>query len=144
MKFDPTTRTRAIADPFDRIFNRSIADFVGTDAMASMPSVNVQQIEGGFSIELAAPGLAKEDFNISIDKNRLVISVERTRENDETTPTFTRREFNYDKFARSFFLPKTIDRDAISAAYESGILNVTLPKKEEVVKQEKVRTIAIS
>ncbi len=128
---------------FDEIFNRSISDFVGTDFVMNMPSVNVVETETGYTIELAAPGLSKGEFKIDIEKDRLFVSSEKEVTEEVTERKFTRKEFNYSSFKRSFFLPKSIDRGAITANYENGVLSVVLPKKHEVVIEEKGRTIEI-
>jgi HSP20 family protein len=97
----------------------------------NLPSVNVAETDLGFRIELAAPGLEKGDFKLSLDKDILTIKVEKTASEEESTETFVRREFNYTKFERSFQLPKTIDHDKIDAKYDAGVLHVSLPKREE-------------
>ena len=97
----------------------------------NLPSVNVAETDLGFRIELAAPGLEKSDFKLSLDKDVLTIKVEKTASEEEVAETFVRREFNYTKFERSFQLPKTIDHDKIDAKYDAGVLHVSLPKREE-------------
>ncbi len=97
----------------------------------SMPAVNILENEDKFSIELAAPGLNKEDFNIKFDNGKLTISAKKQEEKD--TNKYTKREFNYAGFSRSFVVPKQkVDDGKITAAYENGVLNITLPKREEV------------
>lgn len=128
---------------FDEIFNRSISDFVGSDFVMNMPSVNIVENETGFTLELAAPGLVKDDFKIDIEKDRLFVSAKNESTEEVTEGKFTRNEFNYSSFKRSFFLPKSIDREAILASYTNGVLSVVLPKRAEVVIEEKGRTIEI-
>lgn len=94
------------------------------------PATNVYETADAYVIELAVPGMAKEDFSINLEKEVLTISSEKEINVDETI-TFSRREFGIDKFKRSFIVPKSIDVDQIMADYEAGILKVTLPKKEE-------------
>ena len=115
--------------------NRSVADVVGRDFTVNQPSVNIVEEADQHLIHLAAPGLTKEDFIIKIDKDHLVISSE--KEQNETGK-FTRKEFNYSSFKRSFYLPKEINKDGISAEYNNGILNVTLLKKEEAKEKDPV------
>ncbi len=105
----------------------------------NVPAANVQETETGLSLALATPGLKKEDLNIKVENNMLTISYQ--PEATETQETFTRREFGMNAFERSFQLPKTVDADAITAAYSDGILTVQLPKRE--VKNE-VKEISIS
>ncbi|MDX1477466.1 MAG: Hsp20/alpha crystallin family protein [Saprospiraceae bacterium] len=142
IKFDPMM-PRTFSNMFDNFFNRSISDFVGSDFVMNMPSVNVVETDNGYGLEVAAPGLAKEDFDISVEKDRLTISARKEAKEEVNEDKFTRREFNYASFQRSFYLPETIDKDAIEARYENGVLRLSLPKKAEIVKEEKGRTIEI-
>ena len=142
IKFDPMM-PRTFNNFFDNFFNRSVSDFVGSDFVMSMPSVNVVETDQGYGLEVAAPGLTKEDFDISVEKDHLTISASKEAKEEVTQDKFTRREFNYTSFKRSFYLPESIDKDAIEARYENGVLRLSLPKKAEVVKEEKGRTIKI-
>jgi len=99
----------------------------------SQPSVNIKEAEDLFLLELAAPGLKKEDFNIEIEQDQLILSAEK----ESTKEEYSRREFNYSSFTKTFHLDQTIDSDKISAQYEDGILSMTLPKKEEAKKETK-------
>ncbi|GAB3801783.1 Hsp20/alpha crystallin family protein [Spirosoma humi] len=102
----------------------------------NVPAVNVKETETGFQLELAAPGLKKEDLKINVDNNKLTIAYQSEAKSEETTEKFTRQEFGFTSFERSFRLPKTVNADAIKAAYAAGILTVELPKVE--VKEEKL------
>lgn len=104
------------------------------------PSVNIIKHEDKTVLEIAAPGLEKEDFKLEVEKDQLIISVE--KENSENTEevNYSRQEFNYMKFKRSFHLPETINTNDIGASYHAGILSITLPKKAEAVQ----KTIAIA
>ncbi len=101
----------------------------------SVPAVNIQENFANFAIQLAAPGLKKENFAIEVEDNVLKVSAEvttNTEKSDEKEKSkFTRKEFNYSSFTRSFTLPETVHVDEINAAYEDGVLTITLPKKEE-------------
>jgi HSP20 family protein len=99
--------------------------------MRNMPSANIREKEKQFEVELAAPGMDKKDFRIEIDNNILSISAEREDEKTEEKDNYTRREFSYNSFARSFQIPPSVNAEAIQAAYTHGILTLTLPKKEE-------------
>lgn len=123
-------------------FNRDITSFFGNDASISQPSVNVVETENDFRIDLAVPGLDKEDFNLEVDRNRLTISAEKTHREEVNEDQFMRREFNYTSFTRSFQLPETVNAEAIAANYKNGVLSVTLPKLEEM-KGEPVKKIEI-
>ncbi len=96
------------------------------------PSVNIIEKDDTFELHLAAPGLKKEDFNINLDNDLLTISSEiKNDEEVKDTVKFTRREFNYGSFKRSFNLPESVDTAKITASYTDGVLAVALPKREE-------------
>ncbi len=108
------------------------------------PAVNVKETDENFILELAAPGFVKEDFNIELDNDVLTISSEITTEKEtKEEGKYTRKEFNYSTFKRSFNLPDTVDGTRIEASYENGMLLAVLPKKEEAKIQPK-RLIEIS
>ncbi|MDD2797702.1 MAG: Hsp20/alpha crystallin family protein [Bacteroidales bacterium] len=97
----------------------------------SVPSVNVKENENNFEVEMAAPGLQKADFKIDLNRNLLTISSEKKEETEvKESNSYTRKEFSYQSFSRSFTLPEIVDSEAISAKYDNGILTVTIPKKE--------------
>lgn len=102
-----------------------------------VPAVNIKETDTNFGIELAAPGKKKEDFNIEIDHNVLTISSENKSEKEETEGKYTRREFSYSSFRRAFTLPETVNTENINAIYENGVLNVSLPKREEALPKPK-------
>ena len=121
------------------IFN----DFFDNDWMvkanATAPAINVLETEKEYKVELAAPGMTKDDFNVRIDEdNNLVISMEKKTENKEEKKEgrYLRREFSYSKFQQTMILPDNVDKEKISAAVENGVLSVQLPKiSEEEVKK---------
>ena len=141
VKYNPFKPYRPIAvnSLIDDFFGRSLSDYLGAEFTSQTPSVNIVEKETAYDIEVAAPGLAKEDFNIEIDNDALTISASRenstTEENKEGK--YTRREFNYSAFKRSFHLSDEIDRDAIEAHYANGVLTVVLNKKEIAIKTPK-------
>lgn len=109
----------------------------------SMPAVNIKNTDAQFEIELAAPGLKKEDFTIEVEENILKLSVNKKVEKEEVKENFTRKEFNYQQFQRSFALPKNaIDTENVQANYADGILKVTLPKQK--LMKETIKKIAVS
>lgn len=116
---------------FDEFFNSSISDVVGADMILSNPAVNIKETDEFYQLELAAPGLAKEDFKLKIEKNHLKISAELKSENEESENKFVRREFSYQKFHRSFRLAENIDTESINASYNEGILSIALNKIEQ-------------
>ena len=110
----------------------------------NVPAVNIKETDVSFGIELAAPGKKKEDFNIEIDHNVLTISSEEKNEKEEkdNEGKYTRREFSYSSFRRSFTLPESVNSDTIHAAYETGVLHIVLPKRDEALPKPK-RLIAV-
>jgi HSP20 family protein len=143
-KFNHAHPSESISKWIDTLFNTSLADVIGTDSMLSSPSVNITENESQFVLHLAAPGLTKQDFNISIENDHLVISAEKKSEKEESKEgKFTRREFNYASFKRTFPLDDMINREGITAAYEDGVLKMTLPKKEESARKQISQTIEI-
>ncbi|MFM1878442.1 MAG: hypothetical protein RLZZ241_1308 [Bacteroidota bacterium] len=112
--------------------------FGGTNPPAgSFPAVNIQQSEIGFIVELAVPGQKKEDFSIEVDENVLTVALKKDFEQQEQQNGYTRREFRYANFKRSFTLPETVNEDGITAQYESGILRFSIPKKSEALPRPK-------
>jgi len=98
---------------------------------SNLPAVNILENEKDFQIEFNAPGFAKENFKIELEKNLLNVSAEHSSENSSENKNYTRREFSFSSFKRSFNLPESINAEAIDAKYENGILRLVLPKKEE-------------
>lgn len=107
-----------------------------------VPAVNIVEGESGFRLEVAAPGLKKEDFKINLENNVLSISAQKEQKSEETTEKYTRKEFSFNSFRRSFTLPNTIDGEKIAATYTDGVLHVELPKKEEAKKTPRLIEIA--
>jgi HSP20 family protein len=107
------------------------------------PALNIKENDDNFEIELAAPGFAKKDFELTIDDGCLNISAEKETSEEETDENYTRREFSYNSFQRSLELPESVKQEEIKAKYNDGILSFKLVKKEEA-KQKPARTIQIS
>lgn len=125
---------------FDDLFN----DWNSGSTRSHLPAVNISEDSDQYKVEVNAPGFSKEDFKIHIENNTLTISVEKKMENVEKVEKFTRKEFEYRSFERSFKLPKDhVNETNISANYESGILKLGLPKAEEV-KPKPARVIEIA
>jgi HSP20 family protein len=95
------------------------------------PATNVIENENGFELELASPGLSKEDFKINVENQVLTISSEKEVNSEQKEKNYTRKEFMISSFSRSFTLPKSVDIDRIKAEYKDGVLKVELPKREE-------------
>lgn len=127
------TRTRNTAPYFNNVFDSLFNDALNKNyGVSKQPHVNIHESEAAYHIELAAPGLNKEDFKIDLKKDNLSIWVEKKSEAEETKKDYSRKEFEYSSFARSFVLPEGVDADKISAEYVNGILNITIGKKEPV------------
>ena len=131
---------------FNDFFNRDWMDWTTrnfSETNTTLPSVNVKEGEDGYEVDMAAPGLGKKDFKIELKHGVLTISSEKKNENEtKKGQQFTRREFSYQSFSRSFNLPHTVDSEKISAKYDNGILKVIIPKKEEA-KPKPAKTIEI-
>ena len=125
-------------DVFDSLFNDSV---LNDRFVTKTPAVNIAETENEFHIELAAPGLKKEDFKINLDKNVLSVSTENKTENVEESKKYSKREYSYSSFVRSFTLPETADQTRIDAEYTDGILKLNVAKKEEAKLQS--REIAV-
>jgi HSP20 family protein len=101
----------------------------------TVPAVNITENVNDYNISVAAPGLKKNDFHINVDGNMLTISAEKEETKEEKEgENYTRKEYNYSSFSRSFTLPQEVNREKIEASYEDGVLKLVLPKKEEVKK----------
>lgn len=122
---------------FEEMLNENKREM--TNEYVWKPRANVMEQEDRFEIELAVPGMNKEDFSISIEKDLLTIEASSTEETKEQNANFTRREFAYGKLSRAFSLPENVDRDAIKAEYVNGILKLTLPKTEKEILKRQVK-----
>lgn len=107
------------------------------------PKVNIKETNEEFMVEMAAPGMKRDDFHIELDNDILVISTEVENQNEENNKSYTRREFSYESFRRTFHLPNSVEADKIKAKYEDGLLKLVIPKKEEA-KRRPPKTIKIS
>lgn len=128
---------------FDEVFGDLI--YGGSQAKSgwSKPvAVNIHETENNFELEFAAPGFDKSDFKISVEDKNLVVSAEKKTESNEQEKNYSRKEFSYSKFTRSFTLPDNINEEAIRAEYKNGILFVELPKLGEAKKA--MKEIAVS
>lgn len=124
------------------LFNWNQSNFSSTST--TVPAVNIRESEDHFEVEMASPGMDKKDFNIRLDGNALTISSTKEHNQEENKENYSRKEFSYQSFQRTFVLPKdVVDEDRISAQYENGLLKLVIPKKEEA-KQKGPRLIEIS
>ncbi|TAF95206.1 MAG: Hsp20/alpha crystallin family protein [Runella slithyformis] len=129
---------------FPTIFGNVMNDFFTPSALNQygVPAVNIIESNNGFWLELAAPGLSKEDFKLHLENNVLTVSAQKEQKTEETTEKFTRKEFSFGKFQRSFTLPQSVNSADIQATYVNGILRVELPKKEETKPLQRLIEIA--
>jgi HSP20 family protein len=133
-----------------RPFRSIVSDLFDNDSFlegeflnrASVPAVNVKETDDNFEIEVAAPGMKKKDFKVDVENGILNISAETEENTEEKEENYTRKEFSYSSFSRSFTLPESLSDKDISAKYNEGVLSVVLTKKEEA-KIQQTKTIAI-
>jgi HSP20 family protein len=107
-----------------------------------MPSVNITENKDEFNVSLAVPGMKKDDFKIDVYGNMLTISCEKDETKEENDKKYTRKEYSYSSFSRSFTLPEEVNTEKIDARYEDGLLTLSLPRKEEV-KKSAAKQIAV-
>ena len=142
VKFNNGHKNYSVNPFFNDVFDTILNDrFSGGRQAAQVPAVNIAETENEFHIELAVPGLKKEDFKINLEKNVLSVSAEKKEENVEEGKKFSKREYNYSSFTRSFTLPETVDHSKIDAEYVDGILKLNVAKREEAKIQ--TREIAV-
>lgn len=115
-------------DVFESILNDS---FFNDRLVARVPAANISETEDHYHVELAAPGLKKEDFKINLDRNVLHISVERQNESSDAQKNYSKREYSYSSFVRSFTLPDSANAENIEASYTDGVLKIDIAKREE-------------
>ncbi len=131
----------------DNLFSRDWMDWSNmnfSSTNTTLPAVNVRETENEYELEVAAPGMKKDYFKVNLDKDQLTISSDWNEGKSEKESDYTRKEFSYQSFQRSFTIPKhVVDGDKISAKYNDGILHVILPKKEEA-KPKPAREIKIN
>ena len=131
----PVERLPFLFDDFFRPWNEWFGgekEFLGR--MMTIPAVNIKETKDDYMVMLAVPGMKKDDFNIDLEGNMLMISCEKEEKLDEKEVLFNRKEYNYFNFKRSFTLPDEVKMENIQAKYEDGVLKLTLPKKEEAKK----------
>jgi HSP20 family protein len=127
------------------VFNRDLPSVFTSNFNTgiTLPKVNIKETADSFIVEMAVPGLKKSDFHLDLDNQVLSISTETKDEKEVKEENFTRREFGYSSFKRTFTLPESVNDEKIDANYKDGILSVLLPKKEEA-KQKPARSIKVS
>lgn len=131
-------RGESLPNLVDEFFGRDLLSdfFEDVQRGVSVPAVNISEGKNEFKIEVAAPGLTKDDFDVSVDDNMLTISSEKEQEDEKKEENYMRREFSYSSFRRTFSLPEGVDADKIEASHKNGVLTIKLPKKEEAKAKE--------
>ena len=132
VKWNTEKNNNALVPGFNDILENFFNDsFVADRLVSRVPAVNISETPEAYHIELAAPGLKKQDFKLSTERNLLTVSVEQRTESTETQKRYNKREFSYNSFVRSFTLPETADDSRIEAIYNDGVLQIDVAKKEE-------------
>jgi len=131
VKFN-NNRNNTLLPGFNDVFESIFNDTFFSDRMVTrVPAVNISETENNYHVELAVPGLKKDDFKLSLEQNVLTISVEQNNEQQDNQKNYSKREFSYSSFVRSFTLPESADDNNINATYTDGILSIDIAKREE-------------
>ena len=130
----PSLISKSVNTLFDDFLTKDLFDWTDRNFASlgsNLPSVNLKETDSKIEVEMAAPGMKREDFKVEIDNNTLMISSEKEEEKEETRKkdNFIRKEFNYQSFYRSFYLPENVDENKIEATYKDGILHIIIAKK---------------
>ena len=129
---------------FDDFFTRELFNWPSDSSTGtSIPKANIYETDAEFHVEMAAPGMNRDDFKVELDNNMLTISSQREDSAEEDKRNYQRREYSFQSFVRTFHLPDSAEVEKINAKYNDGILNLIIPKKEEA-KRKPVKTIKIS
>lgn len=132
IKVSPRPFERKFSNLFDDLFQHLPAQEWGQRLATDSVPMNIRETKEGYVLDVVAPGFEKQDFKISMEGDLLILAAERKNETKSNEERFLKREFSSRSFSRSFRMDDQIDRTAITAKYEQGILQLTLPKKEEV------------
>lgn len=124
-------------EPWKEWFNDGLAT-----RSLTLPRVNISESSDSYTLSLAAPGLQKKDFKIDVQGNLLTISAEKEESKEEKEEKYSRKEYNFSSFSRSFTMPDEVQMDKIEAGYENGVLKIILPKNEKIIKKAQ-KTIAV-
>lgn len=132
VKFNPAKNNGSLMPGFSDVFDSIFNDTFFSDRMVSrVPAANIAESADHYHLELAAPGLKKDDFKLNLDRNVLSVSVEQTAEHNNVQKNYSKREFSYTSFVRSFTLPESADENNIEAVYTDGVLKIDIAKREE-------------
>ena len=142
IKFNRPARPRTFSTLMDEFFNNTFPESFNNDFNWNSPSTNIKETDNGYTIEMAVPGIDKNNVDIRVEKDQLIVESKTSSENEESNDKYTMRQFNYSAFRKSFYLNNKIDNDKIDAQYKDGILYITLEKKDEA-KTKEPRTILV-
>ena len=132
IKFSPDRKKNGLALGFNDVFDSILNDSFFSDRLtARVPAANISETQDHFHIELAAPGLNKEDFKLNLERNDLTISVEKQNIVNQEQKNYAKREYSHSSFVRSFSLPDSAEFNDIEASYQNGVLVINIPKREE-------------
>ncbi len=132
VKFNPEKRNGSLLPGYNDVFDTIFNDTFFNDRMVTrVPAVNISETENNYHVELAAPGLKKEDFKLNLERNNLTISVEQSANQEDNQKNYSKREYSYSSFVRSFTLPESADDSQINASYTDGVLRIDIAKREE-------------
>lgn len=132
VKFNPEIKRNSLMPGFNDVFDSIFNDTFFSDRMVSrVPAANISETPDHYHVELAAPGLKKKDFKISLERNVLSISADQSSESKQEERNYAKREYSYSSFVRSFNLPESADENGIRATYVDGVLEIDIPKREE-------------
>ena len=135
--------TPSVFDDFFKPWNEWFGNGNSWIKELTTPAVNVTEKDDQYLVSMAVPGLKKEDFNINIEGKMLTISSEKESSKEEKEEKYTRKEYNYSSFSRSFTIPEDVRQENIQANYENGELKLTLPRTDKSRKESPLKTIAV-
>ena len=141
VKFNNGHKNNLVNPFFSDVYNLLNDSAFGEKFSTRTPAVNIAETENEFEVELAVPGLKKEDFKINLEKNVLIVSADKKAEDVNEGKKFSKREYSFNSFTRSFTLPQSADQTKIEADYTDGILKLTIAKKEEAKIQSREITV---
>ena len=130
VKYNRPMMSQGIFNLLDDIFSEDFFTPTMSHRRETIPAVNVRETEKAYELEMAVPGMDKKDINVEIEENMLTISSEMKEENNEENDGYSRREFRFNSFKRSFNIPEDSEASKIDARHENGVLYVSIPKKE--------------
>ncbi|HTS43622.1 MAG TPA: Hsp20/alpha crystallin family protein [Puia sp.] len=133
----------SVFEDFFKPWNEMFTNGGSWSRALTVPATNITETKDEYKVSVAAPGLKKSDFKIDVEGNMLTISSEREDTKEEKDARYTRKEYSYSSFNRSFTLPEEVNQDKIEASYEDGVLRLTLPKKEEAKRVSLSKHIAV-